>query len=375
MALFHGRSYDLTVYQDDASALTETSSIIPDFTAGIGGFDYCNMIDWTVDQSTGIGYFLSEQAFDNFGQNPPELMRLDLGSFTAGLSSMVVSDATSAGLGARVLLDTANGHVYVFAAYTAAGTDYITLSQFSTSNMTLVATCTITSAFWSAGTYQQRNGCNQDATYVYLPLTEYSGTAKAYVVRIRKSDMTDQGTIDLDAAGFKVPSDSYVAGGYMYLGAKKKSDNKPCVLKIDLSTFAYSTFVYATSLVNDEIVGLCSDGTMIYTATTGFSGTAGSLNTVTISGFTAGTPVSLTAGNPVGVYLSITQAGDLVGITAGTDGSKRLTRFKFNKSTLATDASAQTTYANSFYVPAPMIDYEAAAPAPGARRRWVHVIQ
>ena len=372
MAYFHGRSYDLTVYKDDASSLDELSSVVPDFTTGIGGFDYCNMIDWCVDQSTGTGYFLSEQAFDNFGQNPPELMQLDLSTFAAGISSTVVSDATSDGLGARLVLDSANGHIYAFAAYTdpGTGTDYITLTKFRLSDMANIGTCSISSAFWSAGTYQQRNGCNHDSTYVYIPLSEYSGALKAYVVRIRKSDMTDQGTIDLDAAGFKTPSDSYVSGGYMYLGAQKKSDSKPVLLKIDLSTFSYSTYTYLTTLASEQVVGVCGDGTNVYTSTTGFGGTAGSLVSVAISGFSAGSPVSLTAGNPLGVFLSISQSGELLGITSATNGSKQLTRFKFSTTDLSTATSSQTTYANSFSVPAPLIDYSASI---AATRRRVNV--
>ena len=370
MAYFHGRSYDLTVYKDDASNLSELGSIVPDFTTGIGGSGYCNLIDWTVNQSDGTGYFLSEQAFDNFGQNPPELMRLDLGAFTAGISSTVVTDATSAGFGARIVLDSANGNIYAFAAYTdsGTGTDYITLTKFRLSDMANIGTCSVSSAFWSAGTYQQRNGCNHDSTYVYLPLTKYSGSTKTFLLRVRKSDMTDQGTIDLDASGFKAPSDSYLSGGYPYLGAQKKSDSKPVLLKIDLSTFTYSTYVYLTTLASEQLVGICGDGTNVYTSTTGYGGTSGSLIKVTISGFSAGSPVSLSAGDPLGVFLSISQSGELLGITSATNASKQITRFKFNTSDLSTASSAQTTYANAFSIPAPLIDYSAAS-APGARRR------
>lgn len=372
MAYFHGRSYDLTVYKDDASSLTELSSVVPDFTAGIGGFDFCNMIDWVVNQSTGIGYFLSEQAFNGSGQNPPELMRLNLGTFSAGISSTVVSDITSVGAGARLVLDTSAGNIYAFGAYTDSGTgiDHITLTKFRLSDMANIGTCSIANAFWSAGTYQQRKGRNHDSTYVYIPLTKYPGTLKSYLVRIRKSDMTDQGTIDLDAAGFKTPSDSYILSGYLYLGAQKKSDNKPVLLKIDLSTFTYSTFVYLTSLASEQVVGVCGDGTTIYTSTTGFGGTAGSLNKVDISGFSAGSPVSLTAGNPVGVFLSLSQTNELLGITAATDASKRITKFKFSTTDLSTTTSTQTTYANSFSIPAPLIDYTVSA---GSSRRRVNV--
>lgn len=48
MTYFHGRSYDLTVYKDDEGSLSELGSTVPDFTTGIGGSGYCNLIDWTV---------------------------------------------------------------------------------------------------------------------------------------------------------------------------------------------------------------------------------------------------------------------------------------------------------------------------------------
>ena len=90
---------------------------------------------------------------------------------------------------------------------------------------------------------------------------------------------------------------------------------------------------------------------------------------ISLSGFTAGSPVSLSAGYPLGVYLSLSQAGDLLGVTTSTDGSKRVTKFRFDKSDLSTLDSEMTTYTHSFYVSAPLIDFTAAAAS--ARRRAI----
>ena len=84
MAYFHGSTYDLTVYKVDPADLSQSDSIVPDYSAGIGGDDFCNLIDWKVDQATGVGYFLTELAYSSV-QNPPEILRLDLSTFTGGL--------------------------------------------------------------------------------------------------------------------------------------------------------------------------------------------------------------------------------------------------------------------------------------------------
>lgn len=366
MPHFHGSTYDLTVYKVDPADLSQTDSIVPDYSAGIGGDDFCNLIDWKVDQATGVGYFLTELAYSSV-QNPPEILRLDLSTFAAGLSSTVVSDITSDGYGNRLCLDSANGRLFAYGFFYdyGAGYDKVVVSHFDTSDMSLVATCTLDNAYPGETQYWKADVCETDGTYLYISTNGYTA-AGWQIVRIRISDMTEQGVIGLATEGFKDTSSGYISPGYLYCGARKTSDNKPVVIKVDLSTFTYSDYVYVTSLANEYAVGLCGDGTDLYVSTSGAGGTAGSLNKISLSGFTAGSPVSLSAGNPLGVYLSLSQAGDLLGVTTSTDGSKRVTKFRFDKSDLSTLDSEMTTYTHSFYVSAPLIDYAGVVAA--ARR-------
>jgi len=366
MPHFHGSTYDLTVYKVDPADLSQTDSIVPDYSAGIGGDDFCNLIDWKVDQATGVGYFLTELAYSSV-QNPPEILRLDLSTFAAGLSSTVVSDITSDGYGNRLCLDSANGRLFAYGFFYdyGAGYDKVVVTRFDTTDMSNDGTCSLTNAYPGETQYWKADVCETDGTYLYISTNGYTA-AGWQLVRIRVSDMTEQGVIVLDTPGFKDTSSGYISGGYLYCGARKMSDNKPVVLKIDLSTFTYSDYVYVTSLANEYAVGLCGDGTDLYVSTSGFGGTAGSLNKISLSGFTAGSPVSLSAGYPLGVYLSLSQAGDLLGVTTSTDTSKRVTKFRFDKSDLSTLDSEMTTYTHSFYVSAPLIDYAGVVAA--ARR-------
>ena len=364
MSHFHGSTYDLTVYKVDPADLSQTDSIVPDYSAGIGGDDFCNLIDWKADPATGVGYFLTQLAYSSV-QNPPEILRLDLSTFTGGLSSTVVSDITSDGYGNRLCLDSANGRLFAYGFYYGAGYDKVVVSHFDTSDMSLVATCTLDNAYPGVTQYGKADVCETDGTYLYISTNGYTA-AGWQIVRIRISDMTEQGVIGLATEGFKDTSSGYISPGYLYCGARKTSDKKPVVIKVDLSTFTYSDYVYVTTLAGEFAVGLCGDGTDLYVSTSGFGGTAGSLNKISLSGFTAGSPVSLSAGNPLGVYLSLSQAGDLLGVTTSTDGSKRVTKFRFDKTDLSTLDSEMTTYTHSFYVSAPLIDYAGVVAA--ARR-------
>lgn len=370
MPYFHGTSYDLTVYKVDSGDLTQTASVVPDYSAGIGGDDYTNFLDWKVDPSTGVGYFLTELGYSTV-QNPPEVLRLDLGTFAAGLSSTVVSDITSDGYGNRLCLDAANNRLFVYGFFYDYGIGYdgVVVAHYDTSTMSHVATCTLTNAYAGQSQYWKCDVCETDGTYLYISTNGYGSTGWQ-LVRIRISDMTEQGVIGLSASGFEEVSGGYVDGGNLYCGAQKSSDNKPVVLKIDLSTFAYSTFEYVTSLAGEYVTNLRGDGTTIFVATSGYGGTAGSLNAIDIAGFSAGSPVSLTAGAPLGVYLSVGVGGALIGVTTSTNASKQITKFLFDASDLSTLDSEVTTYAHNFYVPAPLIFYEATA---GGGRRYTIV--
>lgn len=372
MPYFHGTSYDLTVYKVDSGDLTQTASVVPDYSAGIGGDDYTNFLDWKVDPSTGVGYFLTELGYSAV-QNPPEVLRLDLGTFAAGLSSTVVSDITSDGYGNRLCLDAANNRLFVYGFFYDYGIGYdgVVVAHYDTSTMSHVATCTLTNAYAGQSQYWKCDVCETDGTYLYISTNGYGSTGWQ-IVRIRISDMTEQGVIGLSVNGFEEVSGGHVTGGYLYCGAQKSSDNKPVVLKINLSTFTYSDFVYVTSLANEDVVSVCGDGTSVFVSTSGYGGTVGSLNKIDIAGFSAGSAVSLAAGAPLGVYLSFGVGGALIGVTTSTDASKRITKFVFNSSDLSTVDSELTTYTHSFCVPAPLIVYEASV-ASGRRIAIVNI--